>query len=93
MSRQSYSSVGKFIGPAIPDNIAKAGGVSESHKQNRIVSDDDDDDDDYAIGPSLYLKASEKDQASALLDFEQRAKKMKDKLEGKVCIQRSSLTD
>ena len=64
-----------YYGPVMPSSF------SSSQQQ---MDDDDDDEDDDVIGPQPPKPGEEVDAQTALaMQFEARAKKMKDKIEGK----------
>ena len=64
-----------FIGPSIPSNL-----INETAKEHTSEKEDDDDDEDFSgIGPNPAFAGSG-DIGSVASEFEQRAKRMKDKL-------------
>ena len=66
-----------YYGPVMPSSFS-------SSQQQMDDDDEDDDDEDDVIGPQPPKPGEEVDAQTALaMQFEARAKKMKDKIEGK----------
>ena len=82
LPRNKSSKEDNVIGPSLPPHLQRNVNSSTSSKEEK--HDDDDDNDDDLIGPLPSEMTAGNSGTNFSAEFERRAKKMKDHLDGKV---------